>query len=153
MLRTSFLAVILVLGFWSPRVLLAKPTRTDPLTAKASSMAKAPEMTPIEKSKEQNCGMERWASAAGENLSADRRDTPDSVDIYVLADDSESAPPSQPALVQQGGCVSVHHGVVLHVGSSHEIANRGSTSHGVHALTRPDQDRNKPQASGVTPKP
>jgi hypothetical protein len=150
-LRTSFLAVILFVGLCPSRVLFAAPTRTDPLIAKASYSAKALEMKPIDVSKDQNCGKGRRMPTAGENFLPDRGGTSDSVDIYVLADEPESATLSQPVIIQQGSCVSAPSGIVLHIGRSHEVTKSDATPHRVHPLIRPTEDRNKPKAEGATP--
>ena len=116
----------------------------------------APKAKPIDMSKEPSCAqihaskpatMESVVVGTGGGLA--------NVVLYLSEGYSgNDAAPSQPATIEQRGCVYLPHVVAVNVGQKLVITNSDQTSHNIHPMPKPgggNPEWNKSQLSGAAP--
>jgi len=116
----------------------------------------APKPKTIDMSKEPSCAQVHASKpATNESVMVGPSGGLENVVVYISEGYSGSEPaPSQPAKIEQKGCVYVPHVVAVGVGQKLEILNDDQTSHNIHPMPKPgggNPEWNKSQLSGAPP--
>jgi len=117
----------------------------------------APHQKPIDMSKDPACGQVRGgAPATAENVVVGANGGLANVVVYISQGltGNEAAVPSQPATIDQKGCVYVPHVVALGVGQHMTVLNSDKTAHNIHPQPSPtggNAQWNKSQTVGAGP--
>jgi len=111
----------------------------------------APKLTHINMSADPACAKSHPGGATVQDITADANGGLENVVVFVadgLADKTFD-PPSQPAVMEQKGCMYQPHVVAMQTNQKLEVVNDDSTIHNIHPLPQNNREWNKAQAPGL----
>lgn len=122
---------------------------TGRVTFEGTKSARAP----IDMSKDPVCAARHKEPAYPEDGAVNPNGTLPNVFVYVRAgaENSSGAPPSEPVILDQRGCVYHPHVLGIMVGQKLEVISGDPTTHNIHPLPRLNQEWNQSQAPGAPP--
>ena len=130
---------------------------TSQITGTVKLDGQAPHAKPIDMSKDPACAQTRsGAPPTTENVVVGGNGGLANVVIYISQGltGNEGATPSQPATIDQKGCVYVPHVVAMNVGQHLTVLNNDKTAHNIHPQPNPtggNAQWNKSQTAGSSP--
>jgi plastocyanin len=158
-LRIAVCALLLIV--FAAAFMRLAPTVGASATGQISGTVKldgtAPHQKPIDMSKDPACAQVRGgAPATAENVVVGPNGGLANVVVYISEGltGNEAAIPSQPATIDQKGCVYVPHVVALGVGQHMTVLNSDKTAHNIHPQPSPtggNAQWNKSQTVGAGP--
>jgi len=99
-----------------------------------------------------NCAKGRTAPAMNEEMVTDGSGDLANVVVYISdgLGDRTFDPPSQPAVLEQKGCLYEPHVVAMRAGQTLRVVNADSTTHNIHPTPANNREWNKSQPPGLT---
>jgi hypothetical protein len=113
----------------------------------------APKPAPINMAKEPECVKLHPTPAKTEEVLTGANGELENVVVYISEGlgDRSFDPPSEPAVIDQKGCVYHPHVIVLQANQKLRVVNSDPTSHNIHPLPQNNREWNKSQPPGLPP--
>ena len=111
----------------------------------------APKLTHINMSADPACAKSHPGGATVQDIAADANGGLENVVVFVVdgLGNKTFDPPSQPAVMEQKGCMYQPHVVAMQTNQKLEVVNDDSTIHNIHPLPLNNREWNKAQAPGT----
>lgn len=147
------LAVVLTISFCSVRgVLAGGPISTGGATIRGSVHfeGKIPAPKLINMAADPVCARQHASPEMAQEVKADGKGRLENVIVFVSEGlgDQTFAPPSQPAVVEQKGCLYQPHVLAVRANQTVQLVNDDATSHNIHPLPANNREWNKAEPPG-----
>jgi hypothetical protein len=111
-----------------------------------------PAAKPINMSADPNCAKQHASPAMNQEIVADAKGDLQNVVVFVSEGlgDRTFEPPSQPAVIEQKGCMYAPHVLAVRANQQLEVVNSDPTLHNIHPLPANNREWNKAEAPGAT---
>jgi len=120
-------------------------------TVKFQGTVPAPK--PINMAADPSCAKQHSSPAMSQEIVADAKGDLQNVIVFVsegLGDRTFDPPPSQPAVIEQKGCMYAPHVLAVRANQQLEVVNSDPTLHNIHPLPANNREWNKAEAPGAT---
>ncbi|HYK90576.1 MAG TPA: carboxypeptidase regulatory-like domain-containing protein [Acidobacteriota bacterium] len=116
-------------------------------------VGQAPKLASINMAQEPACAKMHGTQMTSGEVVTGADGTLGNVIVYVSSGlgDRAFGPPSQPAIIDQKGCVYSPHIIALQANQKLEVVNSDQTSHNIHPLPVNNREWNKSQPPGMPP--
>jgi len=158
-IRNAFLLVALLVTalFFNQRaVKAAGPVNVSGGTLSLKGTVKlqgaVPTPKPINMSADPNCAKQHSSPAMSQEVVADAKGDLQNVVVFVSEGlgDRTFDPPSQPAVIEQKGCLYAPHVLAIRAHQQLQVVNSDPTLHNIHPLPANNREWNKAEAPGTT---
>ncbi len=111
----------------------------------------APKASSINMAADPACAKQHQTGVSTQDILVGQAGTLQNVVVFVVdgLGDRKFDPPSQPARLEQKGCMYQPHVLALEANQPLEVVNEDSTSHNVHALATNNREWNKAEPPGT----
>ena len=152
----AILAALLALCLAAPAESAGVPGDTNgaaAVTGTVKVIGPLPKPAPINMAQEPACAKIHAGQALLEEVVTGAGGTLGNVVVYISAglDGRTFDPPSQPAVIDQKGCMYYPHIVALQANQKLEVINSDPTSHNIHPIPASNREWNKSQPPGAPP--
>jgi plastocyanin len=112
---------------------------------------KLPKAAPINMAADPSCSKQHPSPVANQEVVADSEGELQNVIVFVAdgLGDRTFDPPSQPAVIQQKGCMYQPHVLAVRANQQLEVINEDPTSHNIHAIPANNREWNKAEPPGA----
>ena len=131
------------------------PTSANGTTASLTGVVKfvgtAPRATPIKMAADPSCAKEHPTPALSQEIVTDAKGGLQNVIVFVADGLSQQtfAPPSQPVVLDQKGCMYQPHVLAMQANQKMEVVNDDQTSHNIHPIPANNREWNKSEPPGT----
>jgi hypothetical protein len=150
-------ALVVVALFLSQRTAKASgPATLGGATASLKGTVKflgtVPAPRPINMSADPSCAKQHSSPALSQEIVADAKGDLQNVVVFVSEGlgNRTFEPPSQPAVIEQKGCMYAPHVLAVRASQQLEVVNSDPTLHNIHPLPANNREWNKAEAPGTT---
>jgi plastocyanin len=135
----------------SPPRSIDSRTGTATLRGQVRFEGQAPKATPINMAADPSCAKQHSTPVLSQDVVADAKGALQNVVVFVAdgLGDRMFDPPSQPAVIEQKGCMYQPHVLALQANQRLEVVNDDPTSHNVHATPSSNREWNKAESPGA----
>ncbi|HLW88030.1 MAG TPA: carboxypeptidase regulatory-like domain-containing protein [Terriglobales bacterium] len=111
-----------------------------------------PAAKPINMSADPSCAKQHSSPAMSQEILADAKGDLQNVVVFVSEGlgDRTFDPPSQPAVIEQKGCMYAPHVLAVRANQQLEVVNSDPTLHNIHPLPANNREWNKAEGPGAT---
>ncbi len=111
-----------------------------------------PAARPINMAADPSCAKQHSSPAMSQEIMADTKGDLQNVVVFVSdgLGDRTFEPPSQPAVIEQKGCMYTPHVLAVRASQHLEVVNSDPTLHNIHPLPANNREWNKAEAPGTT---
>jgi plastocyanin len=158
----SFIFVIaltvIICGFTGRTVKAGSPPNSPSTAAGTATVSgeikfvgTAPKPVPINMAADPSCAKQHSTPVLRQDVVADAQGALQNVVVFVAdgLGDRTFAPPTQPAVIEQKGCMYQPHVLALQANQQLEVENSDPTSHNVHAMPASNREWNKAEPPGT----
>jgi hypothetical protein len=127
-------------------------TGTISLKGTVKFLGTVPAPKPINMSADPSCAKQHSSPAMSQDVMADAKGDLQNVVVFVSEGlgDRTFDPPSQPAVIEQKGCLYAPHVLAVRASQQLEVVNSDPTLHNIHPLPANNREWNKAEAPGTT---
>jgi hypothetical protein len=127
-------------------------TGTISLRGTVRFLGTVPAPKPINMSADPSCAKQHSSPAMSQEIVADAKGDLQNVVVFVSEGlgDRIFDPPSQPAVIEQKGCLYAPHVLAVRANQQLEVVNSDPTLHNIHPLPANNREWNKAEAPGAT---
>jgi plastocyanin len=136
----------------SPPRSASSPVGTATVRGEVKFVGTAPKSTPINMAADPSCAKQHPSPVSSQGVMADATGDLQNVVVFVAdgLGDRKFDPPSQPAVIEQKGCMYQPHVLALQANQRLKVVNGDPTSHNVHATPASNREWNKAEPPGTT---
>ena len=150
----SCLAIVVAVGISVPHRVKAgspAPTTTASVRGKVHFEGKAPAAKPISMAADPVCAKQHPSPVMSQEVMTDDKGDLQNVVVFVSEGlgDQKFDPPSQPAVVEQKGCMYQPHVMAVRANQTLQLVNNDPTSHNVHPVPANNREWNKAEPPGT----
>ncbi len=129
----------------------SSPAGTATVRGEVKFVGTAPKPTPINMAADPSCAKQHSTPVLNQDVVADAKGALQNVVVFVAdgLGDRTFDPPTQPAVIEQKGCVYQPHVLALQANQRLEVVNDDPTSHNVHATPVSNREWNKAEPPGT----
>jgi len=111
-----------------------------------------PAAKPINMAADPSCAKQHSSPAMSQEIVADAKGDLQNVIVFVAEGlgDQTFEPPSQPAVIEQKGCMYTPHVLAVRANQQLEVVNSDPTLHNIHPLPANNREWNKAEGPGAT---
>jgi hypothetical protein len=111
----------------------------------------APKAAPINMAADPSCAKQHPSPVLNQEVLTDTNGDLQNVIVYIAdgLGDRKFDPPSQPAVIEQKGCMYVPHMLALQANQPLEVVNHDPTTHNVHLVPTNNREWNKAEPPGA----
>jgi plastocyanin len=135
----------------NPPAITADNTGTAAVHGKIKYEGKLPKTAPINMAADPSCSKQHTSPVANQEVVADSEGELQNVIVFVAdgLGDRTFDPPSEPAVIQQKGCMYQPHVLAVRANQPLEVINEDPTSHNIHAIPANNREWNKAEPPGA----
>src|SRR5246127_3064404 len=129
----------------------AAPTTTSSVRGVVHFEGKVPAAKPISMAADPVCAKQHSAPLMAQDIMADSKGNLQNVVVFVSEGlgDQKFDPPSEPAVVEQKGCMYQPHVMAVRANQKLELVNDDPTSHNIHPVPANNREWNKAEPPGT----
>lgn len=126
-------------------------TSAAAIHGKITYAGKLPKPAAINMAADPSCSKQHTSPVTSPEVVADAQGELENVIVFVAdgLGDRTFDPPSQPAVIQQKGCMYEPHVLAVRANQSLEVINEDPTSHNIHAIPANNREWNKAEPPGA----
>ena len=127
------------------------PTTTSGVRGKVQFQGKVPAAKPISMAADPVCAKQHTTPLVAQEVMTDDKGDLQNVVVFVSEGlgDQKFDPPSQPAVVEQKGCMYMPHVMAVRANQTLQLVNSDPTSHNVHPVPTNNREWNKAEPPGT----
>jgi hypothetical protein len=124
---------------------------TASVRGKVKFVGSAPKAAPINMAADPSCAKQHPSPVLNQEVLTDANGALQNVIVYIAdgLGDRKFDPPSQPAVIEQQGCMYIPHTLALQVNQPLEVVNHDPTTHNVHLVPTNNREWNKAEPPGT----
>src|SRR5467141_1320200 len=135
----------------SPASSASSTTGTATVRGEVKIEGGVPKATPINMAADPSCAKQHPTPVLSQDIVADAKGGLQNVVVFIadgLGDRTFDAP-SQPAVIQQNGCMYQPHVLAVRANQKLDVVNRDTTTHNIHPMPKNNREWNKAQSPHV----
>jgi len=127
------------------------PTTTSSVHGKVHFEGKTPVAKPISMAADPVCAKQHLSPIMSQEIMTDDKGDLQNVIVFVSEGlgDQKFDPPSQPAVVEQKGCMYLPHVMAVRANQTLQLVNNDPTSHNIHPVPANNREWNKAEPPGT----
>jgi Carboxypeptidase regulatory-like domain len=135
----------------TPATSAASTQGTASVRGKVKFEGTAPKAAPINMAADPSCAKQHPSPVLSQEVLTDTNGDLQNVIVYIAdgLGDRKFDPPSQPAVIEQKGCMYVPHMLALQANQPLEVVNHDPTTHNVHLVPTSNREWNKAEPPGA----